>query len=214
MNHTYEPPSLLPAGGRERTYALLIAGIPLLLILLMGVAPHLSSDSDDGSGDPAAGYGGGSSQNYAPPVTYSPAPETPTFPGTEPSVPTGTDDTTGTGEPTDPETGPTGTETTVGTTDGTAGPAETVTHFFDAVNRGDYDTAWELGGRNLDPSYTSFVSGFDTTRHDDVTIRSVEGRTVSVDLIATQTDGTRKSFSGVYTVVDGVITHASMTSSD
>ncbi len=111
-------------------------------------------------------------------------------------------------------TDPYATETAEETAYGTSGPAETVTRFFDAINRRDYDTAWELGGKNLDPSYSSFVAGFATTQRDDVTITSVDGETVSVNLLALQTDGTQKSYSGRYTVVDGVITRATMASAD
>ncbi|MEV5144874.1 hypothetical protein [Streptomyces sp. NPDC052727] len=202
MNHTYEPPSLLPAGGRERTYALLIGGVPFLLILLMGIAPHLGSEDGGGnsggySDDYSSGYSGGygSSSPDTPAPDTSTAYETPTWASTDSA------------EPTDTASSPAGTESA----EATDGPAGTVTRFFEAINEQDFQTAWDLGGKNLDASYTSFVSGFATTERDDVTIESVQGGTVWVDLLAVQTDGTRKSYSGRYTVVDGVITDASMT---
>ncbi|MEU6665299.1 hypothetical protein [Streptomyces sp. NPDC046727] len=207
MNGTYEPPSLLPAGGPQRTHALLITGIPLLLILLIGVVPHLASDDDSDSSPPG----------------YDTMPSAPAY-GTQttdvyPSYGTETETTdaypsygTETTDSADPD--PYETETTAETTYGTSGPADTVTAFFDAINQRDYDKAWELGGKNLDRSYSSFVAGFTTTERDDVTITSVDGGTVSVNLLALQTDGTQKSYSGQYTVVDGTITQASMTSAD
>ncbi|MEU6592278.1 hypothetical protein ABZ923_24135 [Streptomyces sp. NPDC046881] len=210
MNHTYEPPSLLPAGGRERTYALLIGGVPFLLILLMGLVPHLDTE-DGGSGTPSVdggysgsysgGYPGGYSGDYDPSSSNTPAPdsstayETPTWTPTDSAVPTDTASTTA----------------GAGSTEAADGPAGTVTRFFEAINQGDYATAWDLGGKNLDASYTTFVSGFATTQRDDVTIESVQGDTVRVQLLARQTDGTQKSYSGRYTVADGVITEASMT---
>ncbi|MGW2460099.1 hypothetical protein HKX69_07900 [Streptomyces argyrophyllae] len=207
MNHTYEPPSLLPAGGRERTYALLIGGVPFLLILLTGIASHLGSQDGGGPGTPSvygSGYSGGYSDGYSggsgPSSPDTPAPdtstayETPTWPSTDGA------------DPTDTASSPAGTESTE-TADS---PAGTVTRFFEAINERDYQTAWDLGGKNLDASYTSFVSGFATTERDDVTIESAQGETVWVDLLARQTDGTQKSYSGRYTVVDGVITDASM----
>ncbi|MGW2031925.1 hypothetical protein [Streptomyces sp. NPDC001811] len=207
MNHTYEPPSLLPAGGRERTYALLIGGVPFLLILLTGIASHLGSQDGGGPGTPSvygSGYSGGYSDGYSggsgPSSPDTPAPdtstayETPTWPSTDGA------------DPTDTASSPAGTESTE-TADS---PAGTVTRFFEAINERDYQTAWDLGGKNLDASYTSFVSGFATTERDDVTIESARGETVWVDLLARQTDGTQKSYSGRYTVVDGVITDASM----
>ncbi|WAP60236.1 hypothetical protein [Streptomyces sp. S465] len=90
------------------------------------------------------------------------------------------------------------------------GPDATVTSYFDAINEGDYTTAWNLGGKNLDNSYSAFVSGFSETQRDEVTIVSVQGDTVSVDLVSFQTDGTQRSFTGTYTVRDGVITEADM----
>ncbi|UFR01734.1 hypothetical protein KBP30_11280 [Streptomyces sp. Go40/10] len=202
MNGTYEPPSLLPAGGQERTHALLIAGIPLLLILLIAVVSDLSSDDGDVS-----------------PPGYGTMPSAPAY-GTQtsdvyPSYGTETSDAYPSyGTETTDAYPSYGTETTAETTYGTSGPADTVTAFFDAINRRDYDKAWELGGKNLDASYGSFVAGFTTTERDDVTITSVDGDTVSVNLLAQQTDGTQKSYSGQYTVVDGTITQASMASAD
>ncbi|MFJ4521374.1 hypothetical protein ACIP4Y_10565 [Streptomyces sp. NPDC088810] len=202
MNHTYEPPSLLPAGGRERTFALLIGGVPFLLILLMGIAPHLGSEDDGGySGGYSDGYSSGYSGGAGPSLPDTPAPDISTAYETPTWAPTDSAD------PTDTASTPAGT----GSTEAADGPAGTVTRFFDAVNQRDFATAWDLGGKNLDASYTSFVSGFGTTERDDVTIASVQGDTVWVQLVARQTDGTRKSYSGRYTVADGVITDASMT---
>ncbi|MEV5170301.1 hypothetical protein AB0L10_04220 [Streptomyces flaveolus] len=210
MNHTYEPPSLLPAGGRERTYALLIGGVPFLLILLMGIASHLGSEDGGGPGTPSidgSGYSGGYSDGYSggsgPSSPDTPAPDTST------AYETPTWSSTDSADPTDTASSPAGTESTE-STEAADSPAGTVTRFFEAINERDYQTAWDLGGKNLDASYTSFVSGFAGTERDDVTIESVQGETVWVDLLARQTDGTQKSYSGRYTVVDGVITEASM----
>ncbi|MGW0508349.1 hypothetical protein [Streptomyces olivaceoviridis] len=196
MNHTYEPPSLLPAGGRERTYALLIGGVPFLLILLMGIVPHLGSEDDGYSGSYSDGYSGG----YDPSSPDTPAPGVATAYGTP------TQPSTDSAAPADTASSPAGTETP----EAADSPSGTVTRFFEAINEHDFQTAWDLGGKNLDASYSSFVSGFATTEQDYVTIRSVQDETVWVDLLARQTDGTQKSYSGRYTVVDGVITDASM----
>jgi hypothetical protein len=90
----------------------------------------------------------------------------------------------------------------------TAGPDAAVTSYYDAINSGDFRTAWDLGGKNFSSSYSSFVSGFSGTRQDTVTIVSVQGDTVSVDISAYQTDGTQRTFAGTYTVFAGVITDA------
>ncbi|MEU9988455.1 hypothetical protein AB0E10_16995 [Streptomyces sp. NPDC048045] len=211
MNHIYKPPSLLPSAGRERTYALIIAGVPLLLILLTGVLPQLASGSGDSTGTTVDGQGGYSYQPAFPPSATDPVtPDISTPYGATPEAPvSGTDATTVLSpDPVDTKAtrSPAGSEGTAGASD----PATTVTDYFAAINDGDFRTAWRLGGKNLESSYSSFVSGFDNTERDDVTVDPVDGTTVSVNLVATENDGTQKSYSGRYTVVDGVITAASM----
>jgi serine/threonine protein kinase len=86
------------------------------------------------------------------------------------------------------------------------GPERTVKSYFGAINAGDYRRAWELGGKNLQRgSYESFEKSFEGTANESVTIDSVNGETVEIELDATQTDGTHRYFAGTYTVRDGVI---------
>jgi hypothetical protein len=81
-----------------------------------------------------------------------------------------------------------------------------VKSYFGAINAGDYRRAWELGGKNLQRgSYESFEKSFEGTANESVTIDSVNGETVEIELDATQTDGTHRYFAGTYTVRDGVI---------
>ncbi len=87
-------------------------------------------------------------------------------------------------------------------------PEQVVRAYYDAINGGDYQRAWDLGGRNLGGSYRAFADGFDSTSHDTVTIISTHGSTVSVHLDAEQSDGSHREFSGTYTVHDGMITSA------
>ncbi|WP_432157057.1 hypothetical protein [Streptomyces sp. bgisy153] len=222
MRHTHEPPSLLPAAGQERTHTLLIAGVPLLLLVLIGVVPQLGSD-DGASGASGSDRPGG--YFYRPPDSYSAPPDTsPTY-ETAPSPPTPEatslfPDPFGTLDAQGGETAPSAEGTgsvlgTVGTPDpgsseDAGSPAATVSRYFEAINARDYRTAWDLGGKNLDSSYASFVSGFSDTARDEVTLGLTVAGRVPVDLVAVQTDGTRKSYSGYYTVADGVITEASM----
>ncbi|EST32301.1 hypothetical protein [Streptomyces roseochromogenus] len=208
MNHTYRPLSLLPAAGQERTYALIIAGVPLLLILLTCFLPRLASDSGGSASTAVDGQGGYSYQppSYEPSLqpSYDPSSTAPVTPDFSTAPTSGTDATTGLSP------SPAGTGDTTGTA-GADDPGATVTKYFAAINSRDFQTAWDLGGKNLDSSYSAFVSGFEGTERDDFTVGSVDGTTVSVSLVATQTDGTHKSYSGRYTVVDGVITDASLT---
>lgn len=83
-----------------------------------------------------------------------------------------------------------------------------VQRYFAAISAQDYDQAWQLGGKNLDSSYQTFVAGLATTVRDDATVVGVDGETVSVDLVAEQTDGSATEFTGTYTVRDGVIVAA------
>jgi len=89
-------------------------------------------------------------------------------------------------------------------------PADVVQEYFDAINAGDYQRAWDLGGKNLDSSYSHFVAGFADTVQDTVTITSTDGNVVSMTLDAEQSDGSTKTFEGTYTVEDGVITDANV----
>ena len=86
------------------------------------------------------------------------------------------------------------------------GPAGTVKAYIAAINRHDYAAAWNLGGRNGPASYPEFVQGFSATARDTLTIVSVSGDVVTVQLSAVQTSGAVMTFQGTYTVQDGVIT--------
>ncbi len=88
------------------------------------------------------------------------------------------------------------------------GPAATVTAYIAAINNHDYRKAWNLGGKNTGQSYNAFADGFAGTANDQLTIVSVTGDVVTVQLAAAQTDGTVDDYQGAYTVVNGVITHS------
>jgi len=85
-------------------------------------------------------------------------------------------------------------------------PAGTVRAYFAAISRHDYAGAWKLGGRDTGQSYSAFVSGYQGTARDAVTILSTSGRVVTARLTATQTDGSIRTYQGTYTVTSGVIT--------
>jgi hypothetical protein len=87
-------------------------------------------------------------------------------------------------------------------------PEEVIYAFYTAINSGDYQQAWGLGGDNLTQSYDTFVTGYDNTYHDDITAVDLNSTTVSVQLTATQDDGAVQRYYGTYTVIDGLITAA------
>ena len=87
-------------------------------------------------------------------------------------------------------------------------PAAVVDQYFAAINAGDYQRAWDLGGKNLGGSFSAFAAGFADTEHDTATITHTDGAVVHVRLDAEQTDGSVRHYVGTYTVHDGVITDA------
>ncbi len=200
----YPAPGLIPAPGPVRTYALAVLGVPLLLILLLALHPWSwggsSSATDTGSGVVPGGYYG------VPAPGDTTDADSPTPAADSPSATTDPYAT-----PTDLYAPSTDTDTATATPSASAtGPAGTVNAYFAAINAQDYETAWNLGGKNLDSDYNNFAAGFADTQQDAVTVLSVDGGTVSVDLVSTQTDGSQQSYSGSYTVVDNVITSAQM----
>jgi serine/threonine-protein kinase len=88
------------------------------------------------------------------------------------------------------------------------GPVATVKAYIAAINGHQYGRAWNLGGRNNSASYANFAQGFGTTARDTLIILSVQGDVVTAELVAQQTDGTVKTYQGMYTVDDGVITRS------
>ena len=87
-------------------------------------------------------------------------------------------------------------------------PAQVVEAFYAAINSGDFTTAWNLGGDNLSSNYNTFVAGYNNTEQDEVSAQDTGPTTASIELTATQTDGSTQQYSGTYTVVNGVITSA------
>ncbi|MEV6791105.1 excalibur calcium-binding domain-containing protein [Streptomyces sp. NPDC051320] len=88
--------------------------------------------------------------------------------------------------------------------------ADTVTAYYAAINAKDFRTAWNMGGRHFAPSYSAFVAGFAGLAHDDVTVLSSSGHTVTLELEAVQTDGSAKVFEGTMSVSGGEITGANI----
>jgi serine/threonine-protein kinase len=87
----------------------------------------------------------------------------------------------------------------------TLSPADTVRAYFAAINARDYQRAWSLSEARQTETYQQFVAGYAGTKLDTVTIAGTSGNVVTASLVATQTDGTVKTFQGTYTVLKGVI---------
>ncbi|WP_329252557.1 hypothetical protein OG223_24605 [Streptomyces sp. NBC_01478] len=194
----YRAGGLIPPPGVARTWGLTVIGVPLLLVLILGLV--------DGSF--STGGGGAQAQPWTPPTasyTYTQSVEASPYAASDPvttPAPTPTDEATPTGETTTPTDG----------TTAAAEPAAAVTAYFAAINNRDYSTAWALGGKNLgDADYDAFVAGYATTERDTISQVSVQGTVVTLVLNALQTDGTSHSYNAAYTVLDGVITQGTAT---
>lgn len=87
-------------------------------------------------------------------------------------------------------------------------PANVVEDYIEAINDHDYERAWQLGGVHFGHPYRAFVAGFADTMHDVVTLSTVHGATVGVELDATGTDGVVTRYTGSFTVSQGSITRA------
>ncbi|MFE7173738.1 hypothetical protein [Streptomyces sp. NPDC057616] len=127
-------------------------------------------------------------------ATDTPAPAT-TTPSPSPSVVTATATVQA----------PTQTQTVyaapAGGTDADSSTAETVVQqYYAAVNAQEYQTAWELGGRNMSTSYDDFVAGYADTMYTQAQVTSTDGDTVHVRVDAERYDGSTAAYTGSYTV--------------
>jgi len=88
-----------------------------------------------------------------------------------------------------------------------------VSQFYQDLTNHDYWDAWQLGGDNIGGSdYNSWVAGYATTASIDITSYGTwNDGTVWADISATQTDGSIRTYSGTYTVANGVIVLANIT---
>jgi hypothetical protein len=85
-------------------------------------------------------------------------------------------------------------------------PAAVVTAYYNAVNNHDWRTAWRLNQHvHSLQTYQQFKGGFLGTEYTTLTIVSVSGDVVTMQLAATQTSGVGKHYQGTYTVQHGTI---------
>lgn len=87
-----------------------------------------------------------------------------------------------------------------------------VDQFYQDITDRDYPGAWALGGRYIGGSdYASWAAGYATTASITLgTASYFSSGQVDVDIYATQTDGTVRTYSGTYYVSGGAITSASI----
>ncbi|BET48478.1 MULTISPECIES: hypothetical protein [Streptomyces] len=223
---SYPAPGLALTPGPLRNQALTVIAIPFVLIVVLAVV-LATTGPDDGAPSTDGLYGSGALPGWGSGTTDDgTSDESTSDDGTNPDGTYGDDpyeddtydggtygdDPYGDGTTDDTATDDTATDDTAtdGTTTDETGPEATVTAYFDAINNRDFTAAWELGGKNLNQDYDTFVAGFATTQRDDVTVTGTSGDDVSVTVVAWETDGTQTTYEGTYTVSGGVITSADM----
>jgi hypothetical protein len=88
-----------------------------------------------------------------------------------------------------------------------------VDQFYQDLNARDYQAAWQLGGSNVSGGvgYSAWVAGYGTTASISASTVQDSAGTVSVNITATQTDGSVKTYAGTYIVSNGVIVSAHIT---
>ncbi|MFJ3041689.1 hypothetical protein [Streptomyces tendae] len=223
---SYPAPGLALTPGPLRNQALTVIAIPFVLIVVLAIV-LATTGPDDGAPSTDGLYGSGALPGWGSGTTDDSTSDDGTSDdGTNPDGTYGDDpyaddtydggtygdDPYGDGTTDDTATDDTTTDDTAtdGATTDETGPEATVTAYFDAINNRDFAAAWELGGRNLNQDYDTFVAGFATTQRDDLTVTSTSGDDVSVTVVAWETDGTQTTYEGTYTVSGGVITSADM----
>ncbi|MFE7436235.1 hypothetical protein ACFU78_24940 [Streptomyces tendae] len=223
---SYPAPGLALTPGPLRNQALTVIAIPFVLIVVLAVV-LATTGPDDGAPSTDGLYGSGALPDWGSGTTDDSTTDDSTWDdGTNPDGTYGDDpyeddtydggtygdDPYGDGTTDDTATDDTTTDDTAtdGATTDETGPEATVTAYFDAINNRDFAAAWELGGRNLNQDYDTFVAGFATTQRDDLTVTGTSGDDVSVTVVAWETDGTQTTYEGTYTVSGGVITSADM----
>jgi hypothetical protein len=85
------------------------------------------------------------------------------------------------------------------------GPREVVLAYIAAINAHQWHRVWDLGGRNLSPSYQAMVAGYRLTAHDKLTSVTVHGGTVDANLSARESTGVVQHYRMHYVVRNGVI---------
>jgi hypothetical protein len=92
-----------------------------------------------------------------------------------------------------------------------ANASAVVTQFYQDITDHNYAAAWALGGRNVSGGvgYNAWVAGYGTTESTSLgTFSNFGAGEVQVDLFALQSDGTVRSYTGTYTVQNGIIVAA------
>ncbi len=89
-----------------------------------------------------------------------------------------------------------------------------VSQFYQDITDHNYSAAWALGGDNISDgvSYATWVAGYANTTASIAlgTVSDFGSDQVQADLIATQLDGSVKTYTGTYTVQNGVILAANI----
>ena len=89
---------------------------------------------------------------------------------------------------------------------------DVVNQYLSDLNSGDYADAWNLGGDSISGSgYDAWAAGYSATSNMSWSAEDLGDGVVAVNLTADQTDGSTSTYTGTYTVSNGVIVSADLT---
>jgi serine/threonine protein kinase len=84
-------------------------------------------------------------------------------------------------------------------------PQAVVRRYIRDINEHHFLAAWRLGGDNISSSYQQFVAGFQLTKHVVIIHLVVQGTTVHVRTLASETTGPVQTYALTYVVQNGKI---------
>lgn len=84
-------------------------------------------------------------------------------------------------------------------------PRAVVQAYIAAINQRDWPRVWQLGGKNLGPSYSQMIAGYQDTKEVVIITMTVRGEVVSVRVRAPETTGPVQTYLLRYVVSGGTI---------
>jgi hypothetical protein len=81
-----------------------------------------------------------------------------------------------------------------------------MTAYIAAINTRDWPKVWQLGGKNLGPSYSAMIAGFRLTRRDILLSFKNHGDHITAKIAAYEANGTVQDYALHYVIQRGIIT--------
>jgi hypothetical protein len=84
-------------------------------------------------------------------------------------------------------------------------PRAVIDAHLTAINKRDWPEVWQLGGKNLGPTYSAMIDGFRLTRKDMLLSFKSRGDYITTRIAAYETNGEVQDFALHYVIQCGVI---------